>query len=413
MKRQYDILVVHEVDYFNKVIFEFQIIPEIFSLLGHKVSIVDYPEGETTASCKNDFKLKGQVFEHVQRVYKSASVKILRPFCSKLFFSERLSYVSSFGSFLEKIIKNNNIDFILLYSAPNSGWQTAGLACKYNIPVIFRSIDVLHQIVPHRIYKYPTLLAEKYVCKNSDLILALTPKLKDYMIRLGADEKNIVIQLSGVDTEKFRPLQKNWNLAQKWGISKGDKIAMFMGTLYDFSSLDWLAENWNRILQVVPEAKLLIVGNGHLFMKLKHTVQKKNLEKNIILTDWQNYDLLPDFINLSDIGLNLFKINDITRDIIPTKLFQYLACAKPIVAFPLPGTLPILKNEQDGIVYADNSENALNIIIDLFKNHDKAEQIGKNGYHLMNAEYEWKKIAESMLDIIDQQFNVSGKNTKA
>ena len=36
------ILVVHEVNYLSKTIYEFQILPEILSLLGHSVSIIDY-----------------------------------------------------------------------------------------------------------------------------------------------------------------------------------------------------------------------------------------------------------------------------------------------------------------------------------------------------------------------------------
>ena len=35
------ILVVHEVNYLSKIIYEFQILPEILSILGHEVTIID------------------------------------------------------------------------------------------------------------------------------------------------------------------------------------------------------------------------------------------------------------------------------------------------------------------------------------------------------------------------------------
>lgn len=391
------ILIVHEVDYLNKVIFEFQIIPEIFSLLNHEVFIIDYPQGETTETYNIDFNLGCGIFENIHRVYNTASVTVMRPFCLRSSIFKRLSYFLRIGRLIDRVIRHKKIDLILLYSVPNNGWQTIRLSHKYKIPIVFRVIDISHQIVPGRIYKYPTLLIEKYVYKNSDLVLTLTPKLKDYVIKSGADPRNVKVQLPGVDTKKFRPQLKNFDLAQRWNLNEGSKIVLFMGTLYRFSTLDWLAQRWNLILKDIPEAKMLIVGNGALFNKLKDIIHKNNMEESIILTDWQPYELLPDFINLSDICINLFGINSITRDIIPTKLFQYLSCAKPVVAFPLPGTMEILRGEQDGIVYAKDNNDALNIIIDLLKNRTKIQRIGENGYRLVKERYDWEKIANDIL----------------
>lgn len=391
------ILIVHEVDYFNKVVFEFQIIPEMFSLLNHEVFVIDYPQGETNETYNVDLNLGGEVFENIHRVYNASSVTVIRPFYLRLPVLKRLSYFLRIGRLIDRVIKYKKIDLILLYSVPNNGWQTIRLAHKYRIPVLFRAIDISHQIVPGRVYKYPTLLIEKYVYKNSDLILTLTPKLKDYVIKSGAGPRNVKIQLSGVDTKKFKPQLKNSDLAQRWNLNEGSKIVLFMGTLYRFSTLDWLAQKWNLVLKSIPEAKLLIVGNGALFNKIKDIIHKNNMEESIILTDWQSYELLPDFINLSDICINLFAINSITCDIIPTKLFQYLSCGKPVVAFPLPGTMDILRGEQDGIVYAKDDNDALNIIIDLLKNRTKIQRIGENGYRLVKERYDWEKIAKDIL----------------
>ena len=401
------ILIIHEVDYFNKVVFEFQMLSEALSSLGHEVIVIDYPEAEVPQYFEKQHDAFGiKIFNNVYRIYNKASLKLIRPFYIRMPFIKRASYVFSVGYLIKKIMKSQRIDFILLFSVPHSGWQTVKLAHKYNIPVIFRSLDVLHKLVPRKIYEIPTLILEKYVYRNADLILALTPKLMDYTIRLGAQPLKVKLQLTGADTNLFRPLSKNLDLAKKWGINQNDKIVLFAGTLYKFSALDWLAEHWHLVLKEIPQAKLLILGEGSLFGKLKKIREKRGSEKKIILTGWQSHRLVPDFIALSDVCLNLFQLNDIICDIIPSKLFQYLACAKPVIVSPLPGTIDILNDEKDGVIYAKDNFDALTLIIRLLKNEEEAKRIGENGYKLIKREYAWDKIVSDILEKIKKQFKI-------
>ena len=125
-------------------------------------------------------------------------------------------------------------------------------------------------------------------------------------------------------------------------------------------------------------------------------VKDKKLEHDIILTDWQPYHLLPKFINLSDICVNLFRLNRITRDIIPTKIFQYQACGKPVPAYPLPGMDHFLRDEGDGVLYANDFDDAVSTLCAMFRDRDRASHIGRNGHALVNERYSWRGIARTI-----------------
>src|SRR5262249_3028995 len=89
-------------------------------------------------------------------------------------------------------------------------------------------------------------------------------------------------------------------------------------------------------------------------------------------------------------------LNPITRDILPTKLFQYLACNKPVVATPLPGTIPFLSGEEHGIVYC-SQESFVDHVSDLLSNPERRELLGSKGVAVTTASYDWKRIAQIMI----------------
>src|SRR5207247_11395214 len=100
--------------------------------------------------------------------------------------------------------------------------------------------------------------------------------------------------------------------------------------------------------------KLLIVGWGEDEERLKRLSIQHGVSANIVFTGLQPYSLLPDIIRSSDICINPFELNAITRDILPNKIFQYLAIGKPFVATRLPGTERFLSGEEDAGLYTSS-----------------------------------------------------------
>src|SRR4030095_2608705 len=122
-------------------------------------------------------------------------------------------------------------------------------------------------------------------------------------------------------------------------------------TIYKFSGLDRIIMDFPRILSRHPKAKLLIVGCGEGEDVLKELAAQTGLASSVIFGGLHAYSALPDIIRSSDVCINPFELNGVTRDILPTKLFQYLACGKPVIATELPGTLPFLSGEEHGIIH--------------------------------------------------------------
>ena len=388
-----NILFVHEVDWLNKVVFDIHSLAEALSLMGHRVFAVDYENTWKRKSLLDMGSLKSRSFDGVSRAFPGSSVNLRRPGFIKIPGVSRLSAgVTSYAE-LRKCVKEENIDAIVLYSVPTNGLQTINIARKYDIPVIFRSIDILNQLVSYKALRPITRLLEKKVYSRADMILTLTPGLSKYVAELGADESKIRLLLMPVDTNIFYPQPPPDELRRKWGLSSDDRIVLFMGTLFDFSGLDALIPQFPEILKKVPEAKLLIVGDGPQRPKLDALISDLELQGSVIITGFEPYETMPQYINLASICINTFLITGATRDIFPGKTVQFLACGKPFIATALPGMIAVVAGEGQGVIYVNDADEMATEIISLLGSDTSRQQLGQAGLDYVKQVHGYDKIA--------------------
>jgi glycosyltransferase involved in cell wall biosynthesis len=348
--------------------------------------------------------LRTKEFNNLSRAHGGSSVELIRPGFIKAPFLDRASAFFTHYFEIKKTIRDKKINAIVLYSVPTNGLQTITLAKKYGVPVVFRSIDVIHMLVPRKILRPLVFSLEKYVYTYVDKILTLSPKLSDYVVRMGADKNKVELLPFGVDMSKFNPYVEAEELRGKLGIAGDDKVIVYVGTLFEFSGLDLYLKQFPAVLEEFPGVKLVIVGGGALLEKLKELVINLRLTENVILTGFQPFDMMPQYINLADICINPFEVNATTRDIIPGKIIQYLSCAKPVLATSLPGMISLLSGPERGVVYSNIDELAENTI-KLLKDSRMVKVIGENGYRYVKNNHDEREIARRLDIILGQMIN--------
>jgi len=386
-----NILFVHEVDWQKKVVFDFHSLSELLASFGHNVFIIDFDGFQRGKKLNNILATRTEVQKFTGRSRHDISVTVIRPAMIKAPFLDRVSSFFTHYLSIEKVLKANKIDAIVLYSVPTNGYQVIKLAKRFGIPVLFRSIDALYQLVPSRLFSAPTFSLETWVYKNCDKIMALSPKLSEYVLRLGKDtEGKVDLLLFGVDLAKFNPKINCCALKKSLGLDDDDFVVLFVGTLFDFSGLDLYLEEFPKVIEKIPNVKLLIVGGGALLERLKKRAKELSICKNVVFTGFEPFRLMPQYINLADVCINPFRLTAATRDIIPGKILQYLACGKPVLATPLPGMTTQIRDYKDGIVYSPIEEFAANTV-KLLNDSSLRREIGSNG--LLYAEKNHDEVA--------------------
>jgi glycosyltransferase involved in cell wall biosynthesis len=399
-----NILFVHEIDWLRKVVFEIHTLSELLSRRGHRVYAIDYESMWTKEHALDFGSLKTRTVDGVSRAYPDASVNLIRPGFIKIPGISRLSVWFTQCKQIRRVIKDNNIDVVILYSVPTSGMQTLHYAGKFGIPVIFRSIDILNQLVAFPILSRATRFLEKRVYSGVDLVLTISPRLSRYVTAMGAKEAHVRLLPLGVDTELFRPDIDGSELRRQWGLGDGP-VVVFIGTLYDFSGLDTVIEQWPGIVKKVPGVKLLVVGDGPQRPGLEKIIAETDMEQHVIITGFQPYETMPQYIGMASVCINPFLITDTTRDIFPTKIVQYMACARPVIATRLPGLDATITGEEQGVVYTE-LENFTVTLLTVLEKDEWRHQLGRAALHHIRQTHSYETIVQQleveMVEVIDR-----------
>jgi len=388
-----NILIIHEIDWLKKVIYEPHHLAELFSMKGHNVFVIDCREPDTKSLIDG---FHTSTITNFNRVYKNASITLFRLPSLLIKGLNRATYFLSCQKVIKKIVQENKIDIIWLYGLASNGIQSVKVAKEFNLPIIQRQLDVSHELVRVPLLKQLTKKCEKFVTSNVSKVLCSARPLIDYTIEMGAKEKNVEYFPLGFDPQTFKPMAKDQHLAHKLGISDNDKVILFVGTIYEFSGLENIIRNFETIKSKIKEIKFLIIGGGPNFEKIKSLVNKKKLKSDVILTNFKPQHEIPKFISLADVCINSFEINKITDRIIPIKILEYLACGKPVLSTPLKGTIDLLPKEDFGIIYSPYDSFVENLS-ELLTNTEKLEGLGNKGLDYVIKNHDWNILAESLL----------------
>ncbi len=391
-----NILFIHEVDWLKKVVFDIHTLAESLSLRGHRVYAIDYEDTWRRNGSLNLGTLKTSERDGISRAFGGASVSLIRPGFIKICGLSRISAAFTHYQAIKRTLKNKNIDIIVLYGVATQGVQTIKAARKLNVPVVFRSIDILNQLVKYPLLRLPARMLEKYVYARADMILTLTPSLTQYVTGLSAGAKKVHLLPMPVDTGIFYPRPAPDEIRLKWGIGKEDKVILFIGTLFDFSGLDDFIPHFPKVLAAVPSARLLIVGDGPQRRKLEDIVAATGLAAKVTVTGFQPYDTMPLYINLAAICINTFRITTATRDIFPGKIVQYLACGKAVVATPLPGLVAVTPGESEGMVFTGTPEEMAEKLVKLLTEPEYRQRIERNGLEYVTRVHSCESIAAQL-----------------
>lgn len=389
------ILLLQETDWFEKGPLQQHHLMERLSKEGHEIRVIDYEIIWKTHG-KNEFKSKREVFEKVSLVYDGSDITVIRPPIIKIPTLDYISLIFSRKKEIERQIMEFKPDIIVGFQilTPYLGLKAAK---KHDIPFIYYWTDVYHTQIPLKAYQPIGKFIEKKILKQSDAVIVINDVLKDFVINMGSDPEKTYVEKAGMDFNRFNAEISAKPVRKKYGFKDDDVVLLFVGWLYNFSGLQEVAKELCKFKNEQKNVKFLIVGEGDAFEELQSIVNKYQLHENIILTGKQPYDCIPQFIAAADICLLPSHKNEIMKDIVPIKFYEYMAMMKPVISTKLPGVMREFGHD-NGVIYADKPEKVLYESLKLIK-RDSIDIEGKKAFKFVEKN-DWDDITHDFEKII-------------
>jgi glycosyltransferase involved in cell wall biosynthesis len=107
-------------------------------------------------------------------------------------------------------------------------------------------------------------------------------------------------------------------------------------------------------------------------------------------------------MNLADVCINTFPVSEMTRDIFPGKMVQFIACGRATVATPLPGIKTLLPGESHGVVYAGSADEMAADVVLLLKSPERRRQLGLAGAAYVKQNHDYRIIARQLETILQE-----------
>lgn len=386
------ILVVQESDWIERGPHQNHHLMERLSKKGHEVRVIDYEIMWRSHSDKSVIS-KRKIFENEWKAVEGGGVTVIRPSIIKLPVLDYLSLLYTHGREIKRQLYEFNPDVIIGFGILNS-MLSLKLTKK---PFIYYLIDTLHRLVPQKVFQPLARYIESTNIKKADRVIVINEGLKEYAINIGAKPEKALVIRAGIDLQKYEPKIDGKEIREKYGIKKGDHVLFFMGWLYQFSGLKEVATELSKTKG--NNIKLLIVGDGEAFNDLQTIREKYGLQDKIILAGKQPYDTIPKFIASSNICLLPAYNNEIMKNIVPIKMYEYMAMAKPVIATKLPGIIKEF-GYNNGVIYVEKPEEALNKAIKLIKAGDTEEE-GRKARKFVEKQ-DWNKITNEFERILEE-----------
>ena len=392
------VLIVQDSDWLKRNPHQQHHIAERLSLKGHEIRVIDYEISWQTEGKKELFS-KRQVFYNVSKIFKDANIMVIRPGILKIPILNYVSILFTYHHEIGKQMKEFKPDILIVHSIL-SDYLAMKLSKKNNIPFIFHLIDVAHRLIPFKLFQPIGKIIESKILKNADRVITINEKLRDYAIKMGANPDKIHVVKAGIDLKRYDQNIDGVGIRERYGIKEEDAVLFFMGWLYHFSGLKEVAIELAKIKDETPNVKLLIVGDGDAFDDLQRIKDEYNLDSQLILTGKHPYEKIPELISAADICLLPASPNEkIMQDIVPIKMYEYMAMGKPVITTKLPGVITEF-GEGHGVIYVDKPEDALKKAIELIEN-GYIEGEGMKARKFVEK-YNWDDIVDEFEGILEE-----------
>jgi len=247
-------------------------------------------------------------------------------------------------------------------------------------------------------------LCEQISLRSANSIVVVSEALRQELMEQGTSNQRIVVSPNAVNPEVFSPGPGGAECRKRLGIDPAEIVVAFVGTFSYWHGVRVLQRAIERLLtadnSVGSRLRFLLVGDGPLCAEIRMGLEKIRSNR-VIFTGLVPHEFIPAYLDAADIMLSPHVRMPDGRPFFgsPTKLFEYMAMAKAIIASNLDQLAQVLIHRTSAwlVEPGDASELASAILL-LAGDGDLRKRLGENARAAVLREHTWEQNAARVLN---------------
>jgi glycosyltransferase involved in cell wall biosynthesis len=246
-------------------------------------------------------------------------------------------------------------------------------------------------------------LVERINLRAADRVIVVSRVLRDELIARGVPAGKIVLNPNAVDTAVFRPDVGGQRIRAQLG-AHSDIVIGFSGTFGAWHGIPTLAATLMPVLEARPTARWLLLGDGPLRPLIDQVLADSPLANRVARVGMRPRAEMPEYLAACDVLVSPHGKQADGGEFFgsPTKLYEYMASGRPIVASHLGQIAEVLTDGESALLVAPDDPEALTrAIVRLVDDSRLRERLGVRARAAAEAKHTWRENAERVLNCVD------------
>src|SRR5438067_12526491 len=208
--------------------------------------------------------------------------------------------------------------------------------------------------------------------RQVDCFIAASDAIRRLLLADGVPADRTVTVHEGIDVEHVAAAPPV-NVHETFWLPHRAPVVGNVAALVPHKGQRYLIEAAHLVVQEIPDARFIVLGEGELREHLEHLVRDRNLEKHVLLPGFRT-----DVIGCIK-GFDLFVMSSVTEGL-GTSLLDAMACARPIIATAAGGIPEVIEHDVNGLLVPPRDHTALaRAIVRALKDEALRRRLGESG----------------------------------
>ncbi len=239
---------------------------------------------------------------------------------------------------------------------------------------------------------------EMFLYRQAAKVVVVTQSFREILIRRGLSEEHVATITNGVDVDAFRPGPRENDIRHTWDLT-GKFVVLYIGAHGISQALSAILDTAHA-LKADSDVTFVFVGEGAEKKMLMEKAARMELP-NVRFLPGQPKQAMASWYAAADVVLVPLRNIPLFETFIPSKMFEIMACGRPIVGSVKGEARDILERSQGAlIVDPEDSAAIARAIQSLRQAPELAHRLGEAGNRFVRDHYDRRALARLYLDLL-------------